>query len=205
MVHKASPAHSVVCMKCSVDELPLLSDGPTQLANDSMTRRFYSRSEVTGEITLPAVPSMIDEYVKMCSVIFETVGRQFTAEELTHLRAVLEEQLAEAYSISPRSTITISYNAPQGPTLNYHIQAKWWTLTGAYERWISTREPPLFGTEPDARVWALANEARRPPNTPDTRNRGRNGAQRPCSGTTWAPGRRLVQQSPEVRRHDQLR
>lgn len=24
---------------------------------------------------------------------------------------------------------------------------------------ISTREPPLFGTEPDARVWALANEA----------------------------------------------
>lgn len=159
MVHKASPAHSVVCMKCSVDELPLLSDEPTQLPNDSMTRRFYSRSEVTGEITLPAVPSMIDEYAKMCSVLFETVGRQFTAEELTHLRAVLQEQLAEAYSISPRSTITISYNAPQGPTLNYHIQAKWWTLTGAYERWISTREPPLFGTEPDARVWALANEA----------------------------------------------
>jgi len=149
-------------MKCSVDELPLLSDEPTQLPNDSMTRRFYSRSEVTGEITLPAVPSMIDEYAKMCSVLFETVGRQFTAEELTHLRAVLQEQLAEAYSISPRSTITISYNAPQGPTLNYHIQAKWWTLTGAYERWISTREPPLFGTEPDARVWALANEAAHP-------------------------------------------
>ena len=149
-------------MKCSVDDLPLLSDEPTQLPKDSMTRRFYSRSEVTGEITLPAVPSMIDEYVKMCSSLFATVGREFTAEELAHLRAVLEEQLAEAYSISPRSTITISYNAPQGPTLNYHVQAKWWTLSGAYERWISTREPPLFGTEPDARVWALANEAAHP-------------------------------------------
>jgi SAM-dependent methyltransferase len=149
-------------MKCSVDESPLLSDEPTQLPRDSMTRRFYSRSEVTGEITLPAVPGMIDEYVKMCSVLFATVGREFTAEELAHLRAVLQEQLTEAYSISPRSTITISYNAPQGPTLNYHIQAKWWTLEGAYERWISTREPPLFGTEPDARVWALANEAAHP-------------------------------------------
>ena len=149
-------------MKCSVDDAPLLSDEPTQLPNDSMTRRFYSRSEVTGEITLPAVPSMIDEYVKMCGGLFATVGREFTAEELAHLRAVLQEQLTEAYSISPRSTITISYNAPQGPTLNYHVQAKWWTLEGAYERWISTREPPLFGTEPDARVWALANEAAHP-------------------------------------------
>jgi SAM-dependent methyltransferase len=149
-------------MKCSVDDASLLSDEPTQLPNESMTRRFYSRSEVTGEITLPAVPSMIDEYVKMCRTLFTTVGREFTAEELAHLRGVLQEQLAQAYSISPRSTITISYTAPQGPTLNYHVQAKWWTLEGAYERWISTREPPLFGTEPDARVWALANEAAQP-------------------------------------------
>jgi SAM-dependent methyltransferase len=149
-------------MKCSVDDASLLSDEPTQLPNESMTRRFYSRSEVTGEITLPAVPSMIDEYVKMCRTLFTTVGREFTAEELAHLRGVLQEQLAQAYSISPRSTITISYTAPQGPTLNYHVQAKWWTLEGAYERWISTREPPLFGTEPDARVWALANEAAHP-------------------------------------------
>ncbi len=35
-------------------------------------------------------------------------------------------------------------------------------MEAAYEDWISTREPPLFGTEPDARVWALANEAADP-------------------------------------------
>ena len=32
-------------------------------------------------------------------------------------------------------------------------------VESAYENWISTRKPPLFGTEPDARVWMLANEA----------------------------------------------
>ncbi len=80
-----------------------------------MTRRFYNRSEVTGEITLPAVPGMIDEY-----------------------------------------------NAPVGPTLNYQVKAQWWTVEGAYENWVETREPPLFGTEPDARVWAPANEAADP-------------------------------------------
>jgi len=126
---------------------------------DAMTRRFYSRSVVSGEISLPAVPSLLDEYVEMCSRIFAGVGRQFNDEELAHLRTVLQNQLAEAYSISQRSNIVVSYNAPVGPTLHYQVNARWFTVAEAYENWISTREPPLFGTEPDARVWALATEA----------------------------------------------
>lgn len=102
---------------------------------------------------------MLDEYVKMCSNIFAGVGRQFNDEELAHLRTVLQNQLAEAYSISHRSNIVVSYNAPVGPTLHYQVNARWFTVAEAYENWIATREPPLFGTEPDARVWALANEA----------------------------------------------
>lgn len=127
-----------------------------------MTRQFYHRSVVNGEITLPAVPSMIDEYVKMCANLFEVVGRKFSDEELAHVREVLEGQLAEAYSRSPRSSIVISYNAPVGGVLHYQVNARWWSLAEAYENWIATREPPLFGTEPDARVWALANEAVEP-------------------------------------------
>ena len=33
---------------------------------------------------------------------------------------------------------------------------------GHYDHWVATRQPPLFGTEPDARVWALAGEAADP-------------------------------------------
>ena len=124
-----------------------------------MARRLYRRSVVSGQITLPAVPSMIDEYVTLCANLFADVGRRFTDEQLVHVRSVLEGQLAEAYSASPRSTIVLSYNAPVGTVLNYHVKAQWWTVEGAYENWISTRQPPLFGTEPDARVSALANEA----------------------------------------------
>ena len=145
-----------------MENLPHGSVDPTSLLKESMTRRFYSRSVVKGEISLPAVPGMIDEYVTMCDSLFAGVGRKFSAEELAHVRTVLEGQLAEAYSTSPRSTITISFDAPMGPTLNYLVKAQWWTVEGAYENWISTREPPLFGIEPDARVWALANEAADP-------------------------------------------
>jgi len=144
---------------------PLRSFDPTQL-RDAMARRLYRRSVVTGQMRVPAVPGMIDEYVTMCDAVFSGVGRAFTAEQLAHLRQVLEGQLAEAYSASQRSEIVITFNAPVGTVLNYEVAPQWLTIEGAYENWIATREPPLFGTDPDARVWALANEAADPATYP---------------------------------------
>jgi SAM-dependent methyltransferase len=143
-----------------MDNPPLRSANAT--VRDAMNRRLHRRSVVNGKITLSAVPGMIDQYMTMCETLFATVGRPFTAEQLAHVREVLEGQPAEAYANSPRSNIVISYDAPVGTVLNYHVKAEWWTVEGAYEKWISTREPPLFGTEPDARVWALANQAADP-------------------------------------------
>ena len=142
-----------------MNNLPQRYVDPARRLKESVARRLYRRSVVTGEITLPAAPGMLDEYVTMCAALFGGVGRSFTEEQLAHLRAVLEEQLAEAFAASPRSTIVISYNAPVGMTLNYLVRAQWLTVEGAYENWISTREPPLFGTVPDARVWAVATAA----------------------------------------------
>jgi SAM-dependent methyltransferase len=79
---------------------------------------------------------------------------------------VLQSQLAEAYAASQRSNIVVSFHAPVGTVLNYHVKPEWWTVEGTYENWIGTREPPLFGTEADARVWALANEAADPTTHP---------------------------------------
>ena len=141
---------------------PRLRSADPTLLRESMARQLYRRSVVTGQVTLPAVPGMVDEYLTMCASVFAGVGRRFTAEELAHTKTVLEGQLAEAYAASPRSNIVISFDAPFGPILNYHIKPEWWTVEGAYENWVGTREPPLFGTEPDARVWALANEAADP-------------------------------------------
>jgi SAM-dependent methyltransferase len=127
-----------------------------------MARRLYRRSVAKGEITLLAVPSMIDEYVNMCDTVFAGLGTEFTDEQLDHLEQVLEEQLAEAYAASPRSAITISFEAPVGELLNYHVRAQWQTVPAAYEGWLNTRQPSLLGIEPDARVWALASEAADP-------------------------------------------
>jgi SAM-dependent methyltransferase len=120
----------------------------------------------TGEVTLPAVPGLLPEYVAMCDALFTALGCTFTPEELDGLRAVLREQLEQAYAASPRSTIVLTYEAPVGTALTYRVKAVWWTLQGAYANWLSTREPPLFGSEPDARVIALSDEWNSPATCP---------------------------------------
>jgi len=148
-----------------MEDLPQRSIDSATL-REAMARRLHRGSVVTGQISLAAVPGMIDEYVTMCDTVFTGLGVRFTAEELAGLRTVLEGQLAEAYRASPRSRIVISYDSPIGRVLNYHVKAEWTTIEGAYEYWVANRQPPLFGTEPDARVWALAGESADPRNHP---------------------------------------
>jgi SAM-dependent methyltransferase len=126
---------------------------------DGLLQRVHWRTAASGTLNLPAVPGMVDEYVAMCANVFANVGRRFSDDELDHLRSVLEGELAQAFEGSQRSHVVVSYNAPVASALDYHVKPEWWTVEGAYENWVATREPPLFGTEPDARVWALAQEA----------------------------------------------
>lgn len=62
--------------------MPIESAESTRLAKAAMTRRFYTRSVVKGEITLPAVPSMIDEYVTMCAGLLRVWAESFPTKNL---------------------------------------------------------------------------------------------------------------------------
>jgi SAM-dependent methyltransferase len=125
----------------------------------ALTRRLLGRAIASGEIRLPAVPGMLDDYQALCERTFAAFGVAFTAEQSGRLREVLAGQLAAAYAASPRSEIVITHDSPVGLTVNYHVKAVWNTIGGTYDAWVAIRQPPYFGTTPDARVWALAGEA----------------------------------------------
>lgn len=131
-------------------------------AEQALTLRLYQKAVTHGSIVLPAVPSMLEEYVTMCDTLFKGIGVTFTTEQTTYLRNILDEQLNEAYFHSPRSEIVITYDCPAGLYVNYHVTAQWSSIDAAYEHWIATRQPPFFGPDPDARVLALADEAEDP-------------------------------------------
>ncbi len=132
------------------------------MLHEAMIRRLYRRSVAEGQIRVPAVPGLIDEYVQICGNICATLGVWHTPEQSSQLRTVLEAELAKGFKASPRSDIVISFHAPFGTGVNFRVQAEWRTLEADYDEWVAVRPPPLFGTEPDARVLALAAEAADP-------------------------------------------
>jgi SAM-dependent methyltransferase len=144
-----------------VDDPAVRSFSPSTL-RDAMARRLYRRSVAMGQITVPAVPSLIDEYVKMCDSLFASVGVQYSPEEFAQLKTVLKTQLVEAYRTSSRSNIIISFHAPFGTALNYRVNIESVTMAGHYDGWVTTKEGSLFGIQPDARVSALAGETAEP-------------------------------------------
>lgn len=122
----------------------------------AMARRLLRRADVTGRIVIPAAPALLEEYVEMLDSIFLGLGAEFSEAELDALRGVLHAQLSEAFTASPRSEIVIEYDSPQGLVVNYQVHAHWSSVGAAYDRWTQTRQPPYFGTEPDARLLALS-------------------------------------------------
>jgi SAM-dependent methyltransferase len=132
------------------------------MLRDAMVRRMYRRSMAEGQIIVPAVPGLMDEYAQLCSNLCASLGVAYTPEQSRHLERVLEAELAKAFKGSQRSDIVISFQFPFGTGLNYQVKAEWRTIEADYDNWVATRPPPLFGTEPDARVLALASEAADP-------------------------------------------
>jgi SAM-dependent methyltransferase len=112
------------------------------------------------------VPGMLDEYVKMCDNVFASAGVRYTPEQSAQLRAVLATELTNAYTASSRSNIVIAFHAPFGIGMNYRVTTEFVSVGGHYDGWVGSREGPLFGTEPDARVWALASEMPDPASHP---------------------------------------
>ncbi|MBW0013366.1 class I SAM-dependent methyltransferase [Mycobacterium sp.] len=127
-----------------------------------MVRRVYRRTLAEGQIVVPAVPGLIDEYVQLCANVCATLGVPYTPEQSIQLSRVMESELAKAFKASQRSDIVISFQLPFGTGLNYNVKAEWRTVEADYDNWVATRPAPLFGTEPDARVLAVAREAADP-------------------------------------------
>ncbi len=133
----------------------------------ALGRRLKRQASVNGTIVIAAVPGMLDEYVALCDDTFKAAGVYFSAEELARLREIVAEQLATAFRSTSRSEIVITYESKWGfATLDYTVAPRWVTIEEAYDNWVATREPPLFGTEPDARVWRLATETSDPARFP---------------------------------------
>ena len=154
----------VIVYACGMTEPPTGTSDPA--LRTALARVLHRRAVVQGSITLPAVPGMLDEYLALCLDTFGAVGVHFDDAQRDRLREALQTELSTAFTASPRSTIVITYDSPVGHMVTYHVAARWTSLEQAYDSWVSTRQPPYFGAEPDARVMHLALESGDPATCP---------------------------------------
>jgi hypothetical protein len=103
--------------------------------------RMHRKAVVSGNMTLPAVPSMLEDYVHICGGMFKQIGVTFTNDQVDQLRAALKSELTKAFNASPRSEIVINYECPTGLILHYTVAAQWQSLESRYETWIADRKP----------------------------------------------------------------
>jgi SAM-dependent methyltransferase len=124
----------------------------------AMIRRLPRRLQCSGELGLPAVPALLEHYVKIFDGIWEGVGRKFTPPELDEFRKSLAARLEQAFAASSSSKVIVTYQTDPSPktSLTWKIVAMTADFTDEYKYWVDTRTPPLFGKDPDAKAMDVA-------------------------------------------------
>lgn len=124
----------------------------------AMIRRLPRRLGGSGQMFLPAAPSLLDHYVQNLHQMFAQLGRTFAREETEHLRGILKRKLEEAFTASPYARVVVNWetDAPPKTSLTYRMTVSMSTIADEYEGWVKTRTPPYFGAHPDAKVMATA-------------------------------------------------
>ncbi len=124
-----------------------------------------------GQLVLPCAPALLDEYMSQFNALLKALGQNFTPDELNGLRQLVERKLNEGYQASPHSRLVFKYEPPE-PThgltsgLKITVTTEIASLENKYQRWLTTREGPLFGSHPDAKLMAVVSDLSEPSRSP---------------------------------------
>src|SRR5258708_2835119 len=134
----------------------------------AMIRRLPRRTTGVGQIIWPAVPSLVDHYLRNLAAIFAALGRAFSEPELEQRRGMLVNHIDLGSAASPFSKLVVDYRTqpPPSTALDYTISHRFVTLEDEYQGWVQNRTPPLFGAHPDAKVMGLARSLGEPKDVP---------------------------------------
>lgn len=146
-------------MKVSVSRVE-----PSKAAlRESLLARIERKLLSHGELSFPCIPSLLEVYVEKLVTCWNASGRRLSAAEIEQLSQLVERGLKAGFAASAHARLEVTYQAqpPPSATLQYRIQVRMETLTGQYQKWISEREAPFFGSTPDSKVLDVAAELAR--------------------------------------------
>lgn len=135
-----------------------------EVLKQAILYKINTRISARGEIVFPCVPAMLDHYFRWIETLFNTLGRPLPPEKQAELRQLLATKLADGFRASSGSMLVLQYESVQPPQtgLACKLLIATSTVGDQYKTWIETREPPLFGAHPDAKLMAVATQLGNP-------------------------------------------
>ncbi|HMA92738.1 MAG TPA: class I SAM-dependent methyltransferase [Polyangiaceae bacterium] len=124
----------------------------------AVLRRARTRIEGSATLKLPAIPALVEYYLRMIKSQWAGLGRPFTQEQLDALQRELQTQARDAFAASPSSTLTVTSVAEPLPKMgiSWSIECQTSTFEQKYDEWTRVCKPPLFGALADAKVMEIA-------------------------------------------------
>jgi SAM-dependent methyltransferase len=151
---RTNEAGSSAAQRPAVSETQRETD--VEALREAALRKFSSRITGSGELEFPACPSLIDHYLDFLELSAHAICRPVTSGR-ARLRRLLLEKLELAFKRSSAATVTVKYCTSWSSSfgVDWTISINEMTMEDHYQEWVQTREPPLFGIHPDARLMSL--------------------------------------------------
>ncbi len=120
---------------------------------------FEELVSISGRVMLPCLPSLIDVNIQRLDTLFKAINQPFKPEELQQLKEAILPTAYKAFQQSCHGKVIIDFtpNDPPERGLSCNISALNSSIADHYQEWINYREPPFFGTHPDAKVLEIAS------------------------------------------------
>ncbi|MEA5523119.1 class I SAM-dependent methyltransferase [Limnoraphis robusta] len=144
----------------------MVANKPTTVSDpleNALLLKVKRLTSAKGQLVLPCVPALLDEYVEQFHRLLVALGQNFTPSEIQALRQLVQKKLTEGYNASPHARLVFKYEPPE-PThgltqgLKLTVTTEILTIENKYQRWLTSREGPLFGSHPDAKLMAIASQ-----------------------------------------------
>jgi hypothetical protein len=73
----------------------------------ALERRIGRRTKVSGKMSLPAAPALMDYYIERITAAFAAMGKKFSDEEAEILRELIEPRVETAWEVSPHGRLIL--------------------------------------------------------------------------------------------------
>ncbi|WP_341730668.1 methyltransferase domain-containing protein [Microcoleus sp. EPA2] len=134
------------------EQLPLVVN--PDILQQAILYKINTRITARGEIMFPCVPGMLNHYLQSIEKLFSTLDRPLPADRKEELSQLLASKLEQGYQSSTASMLILQYESVQPPQtgLACKVLVATSTVGEQYKSWVDTREAPLFGSHPDAKL-----------------------------------------------------